>query len=1091
MIPTFDPQAKTQTMKDWLKKINETASVYGWNEKQITFYALPRLVGLAKRWYDGLTTVKYNWKQWQVKLLKAFPCEENYGDLLTEMLVRKSLRNETLEEYYYDKIRLINRCSIVGSKAVDCLTHGIYDNHIRMNVQGLSFKDPENVLNYFRKISSKNGNVMNFRKLLPSIEHPSAQSKDNTIKQKGSTTRCHNCKEIGHFWTSCKKDLVKCNICNRVGHEHQQCFRSKGFRNDKGQGSSHITKNVMQIKTNNSGSSKYYKDVSVNGIATKAFIDFGSECTLISDQLQGMILNAFSKIHTDELPVLKGFANGVIRPTARIQITIEIDSVKEIINAYVIPQLLLPTGVNILIGQNLTELPQIRVFKSDTKLCLYNVPNLEPLKLSIVENAEINGVTTVKATTKSFTGYIYISTVPCLKPGLEYLILPGIYFCDKGCINLFVIPLTSEKITLLRNRVVARGKEIPNVFMTDFSDKDKVEPQRKLPINVYSIVIETIHESESIQYTDINIDVNLDPQIKKQLYEMLNSNKQCFAFSNAELGETKETEMQIRLKDDVPVCYRPYRLSYTERQKVKDMIDDLQKNGIIRESESEYSSPIIVVPKKNGELRLCVDFRALNKKTHKDKYPMPLIEDQINSLSGQSFYTTLDLASGYHQIPIAENCKHITAFVTPDGHFEYNRMPFGLCNAPAVFQRLINKVLSRKKIPGVVAYMDDIIISSKTVKEGIDKLQQVLEMLKEANLTLNLAKCHFFKTTIEYLGYEISSEGVRPGLKKTEAVESFKRPQNPHEIRQFVGLASFFRRFVPRFAILAQPLTCLTKTNAQWIWGEPQEEAFSNIKRILVSRPVLAIYNPSYLTELHTDASQVGIGGILLQRPNKELPLRAVAYFSWQTTAEEQHFHSYELETLAIGSQDWLETIQTTDPTLNYIKSVLCNTCPEAKAIKNDFVLKDEFERFAREAEIKHIKNAVAMPRANGQIERYNRSVLSALSALTNGDDDRNWDTHLNTVQWSLNNTLNKGIGKTPAEVIFHKPTINISESHLHDMIEENSGVADEGVSDIHAKVMQTIKKNQANMTERFNKKRCDPKIYQEGIIDVMIMDIN
>ncbi|XP_069354766.1 uncharacterized protein [Maniola hyperantus] len=286
MIPTFDPQAKTQTMKDWLKKINETASVYGWNEKQITFYALPRLVGLAKRWYDGLTTVKYNWKQWQVKLLKAFPCEENYGDLLTEMLVRKSLRNETLEEYYYDKIRLINRCSIVGSKAVDCLTHGIYDNHIRMNVQGLSFKDPENVLNYFRKISSKNGNVMNFRKLLPSIEHPSAQSKDNTIKQKGSTTRCHNCKEIGHFWTSCKKDLVKCNICNRVGHEHQQCFRSKGFRNDKGQGSSQITKNVMQIKTNNSGSSKYYKDVSVNGIATKAFIDFGSECTLISDQLQ-------------------------------------------------------------------------------------------------------------------------------------------------------------------------------------------------------------------------------------------------------------------------------------------------------------------------------------------------------------------------------------------------------------------------------------------------------------------------------------------------------------------------------------------------------------------------------------------------------------------------------------------------------------------------------------------------------------------------------------------------------------------------------------------------------------------------------------
>ncbi|CAK1593412.1 unnamed protein product [Parnassius mnemosyne] len=387
---------------------------------------------------------------------------------------------------------------------------------------------------------------------------------------------------------------------------------------------------------------------------------------------------------------------------------------------------------------------------------------------------------------------------------------------------------------------------------------------------------------------------------KSNLLDLLNSYRGCFAFTTSELGKTSIVEMRIKLNDAAPVTYRPYRLSLSEREKVNSIINELLTNEIIRESDSEYASPIILVSKKNGDLRLCVDYRALNRKTIKDKYPMPLIEDQIDNLQGQRYFTTLDLTQGYHQIPMSEDSKHLTAFVTPDGHFEYNRMPFGLTNALAVFQRMIHKLLNKHKIPGVMAYMDDIVIGAKTITEGIEKLHQVLNILREANLTLNLKKCHFFKTTIDYLGFEVSENGIRPGTRKTEAVLSFPTPRNPHEIRQFIGLASFFRKFIRNFATIARPLTSLTKANTPWTWGEDQIKSFLKIKEILTNRPVLAIYNPTYLTELHTDASQLGIGGMLLQKENEKSPLRAVAYYSRQTSVEEQHFHSYELETLAV-----------------------------------------------------------------------------------------------------------------------------------------------------------------------------------------------
>ena len=225
-------------------------------------------------------------------------------------------------------------------------------------------------------------------------------------------------------------------------------------------------------------------------------------------------------------------------------------------------------------------------------------------------------------------------------------------------------------------------------------------------------------------------------------------------------------ELKIDLREDKVVNYRPYRLSMSEREKVRIIIDNLLASGVIRESASPFSSPVILVKKKNGDDRLVIDFRAVNKITKKDRYPLPLIDDQLDRLGNAKYFTVLDMTSGFYQIPIAPCSIEKTAFVTPDGHYEFLRMPFGLANAPAVFQRAINVALGKLRNNIALVYLDDILIPSQTVEEGLERLERVLKALDVAGFSLNLEKCSFFMTTIEYLGREVSAQGISPGKVK-------------------------------------------------------------------------------------------------------------------------------------------------------------------------------------------------------------------------------------------------------------------------------------------------------------------------------------
>lgn len=394
----------------------------------------------------------------------------------------------------------------------------------------------------------------------------------------------------------------------------------------------------------------------------------------------------------------------------------------------------------------------------------------------------------------------------------------------------------------------------------------------------------------------------LDANHFARLYSVLQNYRDCFAVNLNELGCAKNFKMSIDVIDTKPIIYRPYRLSYFERSQVRETIDELLKYDIIQESTSDYAIPILMVKKKSGELRLCVDFRALNNKTVKGRFPLPLIDDQISNLSGNCFFTTLDLASGYYQIPMAEESRHLTGFVTPDGHYEFKRMPFGLANAPAMFLRTINKILGNKRFEYALAYLDDVLIPARNIEEMFERLEEVLKIFREHHLTLKLSKCRFFETSVNYLGYKISSQGIQPDETKVLAVKNFPIPRNIHEVRQFLGLTGYFRKFIKGYGEVARPLTSLLKKDATWQWLDAQERAFSLLKDRLISMPILALYDPTLETELHTDASSLGIGGILMQWQKEIRVLKPVCYFSRQTTPEERHLHSYELETLAVVS---------------------------------------------------------------------------------------------------------------------------------------------------------------------------------------------
>ena len=364
-------------------------------------------------------------------------------------------------------------------------------------------------------------------------------------------------------------------------------------------------------------------------------------------------------------------------------------------------------------------------------------------------------------------------------------------------------------------------------------------------------------------------------------------------------GKWDTTPVKLHLKEDS----QPYAVMTSRKvpiplmKPVKQALDEMEANGVIEKvtHPTEWTSPMIPIQKPSGKVRICVDLRKLNLCLKRETYPLPTFEEISAKFYGAKWFSKLDAASGFYQIPIEQNSSDLTAFITPYGRYKFLRLPMGINIAPEIYQRKMDELLAGMK--GVMCYMDDVLIVGQTENEHDENLRAVLSKIMSSGLKLNKEKCELKKQSIRFLGHVISNKGIQVDPEKVEAIVNLEEPQNVAELRKFLGMVNFLTKFIPRAQDVLHPLNELLQSDAAWVWNSPQEVSFKEIKKLLTTSPILTFYDPQAETILSVDASSYGLGGVLLQRQNGIL--RLVAYCSRSLTSNEKTWAQIEKELLA------------------------------------------------------------------------------------------------------------------------------------------------------------------------------------------------
>ena len=458
----------------------------------------------------------------------------------------------------------------------------------------------------------------------------------------------------------------------------------------------------------------------------------------------------------------------------------------------------------------------------------------------------------------------------------------------------------SVRILNPRAETVTIQKGIPIAVMEPLLEKDDNL------VSVSSVEQTNNHdvsEQQQKQLWQIVLDTGdkLSVEEQQQLYAVLLENADLFAEQPDDFGRTDKIKHGINTGDAAPVRQQVRRIPPVRREEARNLLSDMLKKDIIQPSSSPWASPIVLVPKKDGTVRFCVDYRKVNSLTRKDAYPLPRVDDTLDTLSGSKWFSTLDLISGYWQVKVEEKDREKTAFCTPDGLFEFKVMPFGLCNAPATFQRLMDMVLAGLQWTNCLVYLDDVIVVGRTFREHLLNLQSVFGRLRAAGLKLQPKKCHLCSPKVEFLGHVVSAEGVSTDPKKIEKVANWPIPTSKREVQQFLGLANYYRRFVEDFAKIAKPLHRLTEKTMKFEWSADCQASFEHLRQKLVSAPILAFPDLGKPFILDTDASDVGIGAVLSQIDENGAE-RVIAYASKALTKPEHRYCVTRKELLAVVS---------------------------------------------------------------------------------------------------------------------------------------------------------------------------------------------
>ena len=445
---------------------------------------------------------------------------------------------------------------------------------------------------------------------------------------------------------------------------------------------------------------------------------------------------------------------------------------------------------------------------------------------------------------------------------------------------------TTSPITLKARMVLADVSPV-ETFAT-IEDSSAVSPQNK----------DAIRYDEMLDSLVSGVNEDVSHETRHELRKLLKRFEKAFSLGENDLGSTNVTAHEIDTGDAKPVRQSLRRYPPAHMEAIREHVASMMEQDVIEPAQSAWASNLVLVRKKDGSLRCCVDYRQLNASTRKVAYPLPRTDMCLDAMSGARWFSTFDLRSSYHQVPVVTKDADKTAFICREGMFRFKKMPFGLCNAGATFQRLMDLVLSGLSPEICLAYIDDVIIFSSDESSHLERLEAVLDRLTSAGLKLKPSKCSLLQRSVSFLGHIISAEGIATDPRKVSDITGWPVPRNVKEVRAFVGICGYYRRYVENFASIAKPLYQLTEKNHKFEWTADCETAFERLKAALTSPPVLGMPNDTDPFVLDTDASNWAIGAVLSQK--QEGTERVIAYASRKLSKAEMNYCVTRRELLAI-----------------------------------------------------------------------------------------------------------------------------------------------------------------------------------------------
>lgn len=626
IIPEFDPDSKNCTVTAWLQKIEQLGQIHNWSNYEKTCFMQIKLRGSAREWFNRLENYDKTWDEWKMSLSRAFPRCVDYATVLEELVARRKRSDETMTHYYHAKVSLTQQCRLDNEATISCIIKGL-PLELQANARAFQCSSPDELYSGFI------APMDNYQ--TPSGSTPAKRPRYDTeiSANKRKSQQCYYCGKLGHIARDCRnKNIMRCHYCNRPGHKREDCH----LRQQSKMKISEINEKHVKLIDSNRFNDIYKKQCTIGGQTFRAYLDTGSQANIISS-------SAVAKLQlptTSKASVLRGFGGSKILSDRETTFLLKLDELSLSASAIVTDADM--GDIDIIIGQPVInkEGVSFTVEMGESKLTEHTTDMLnkinpdedEPRPTIVLEEDALLKAGTCTPVHISVIGVekeidvVFSNNVYQLNRAL--ICIPGGIFRASST-YLPVLNLGDQDVAFKKDRVLGRGERC-------------MEAQEVTNLTVSLCKPDSIN----IDLGNVDMDDSLTSSVRRRLLEILNKWASCFAQNSKELGTLKLGELDIALeKNSKPICYRPYRLSFKEREVVRDKVLDLLKAGIIRESDSNFASPVVLVKKKNGDYRLCVDYRGLNKITVKDIYPMPCIEEQLNKLANRIYFTSLDCST--------------------------------------------------------------------------------------------------------------------------------------------------------------------------------------------------------------------------------------------------------------------------------------------------------------------------------------------------------------------------------------------------------------------------------------------------------------